>query len=197
METTTDWWAGPWGDSYTERNVVNWEARIPFLRRILELTSATSFLDVGCNAGWNMRALKAIGGDQVTMSGIDVNDEALGEAVEAGFDVINCPAIQCCDDPLSPDCAEMVLCSGVLIHVPPDELALTMAAMRDAASQYVLAIEYAADADTEVEYRGHTGRLWKRPFGEHFLAVGGLALVETGEAEGYDQCRYWLLEKTA
>lgn len=193
-------WAGAFGDDYTNRNQVDWKKRVPFLRRILEVAPATSFLDVGCNAGWNLLALREIvGNERLTATGIDVNQKALEQAAAEGLDVIFASALQCCDDPLSIECAEMVMTSGVLIHVPPAELTQTLRAIRDASMQYVLAIEYASvsGAEEAIEYRGHEGRLWRRDFGKCFVDLGGLELIETGEAPGFEDCRYWLLEKVA
>ena len=56
--------------------------------------------------------------------------------------------------------------------------------------------EYAAETETEVEYRGHKGKLWKRPYGALYEALG-LTLRDHGPAEGFDACEFWLLEKDA
>jgi hypothetical protein len=90
--------------------------------------------------------------------------------------------------------AELVFTAGVLIHVPPAGLDAFMRAIVAASSQYVLAIEYAADVETEIEYRGQMGMLWKRPFGKLYQDLG-LTLIETGEAVGFDRCDYWLFQK--
>lgn len=196
----TQFWSGTFGDEYTDRNKVEWRDRIPLLSRILETAPATSFLDVGCNAGWNMLALREIvGADKIAISGLDVNQKALEQAGAAGLDVILAPATACCDEPLSPTCAEMVITSGVLIHVPPEDLNPTLTAIREASMQYVLAIEYPSlsGAEEPVEYRGHEGRLWRRDYGAEYVKLGGLALIESGVAEGYDGCNYWLLERVA
>src|SRR6185295_2523947 len=84
-------WAGKFGDEYTERNKVAWVDRVPLLRRLIEQVNARSFLDVGCNAGWNLHALRAIN-PAFEMSGVDVNHSALQAASEAGFDVVNAGA---------------------------------------------------------------------------------------------------------
>ncbi len=51
-------WAGEFGDNYTARNRVNWMARTPFWATIMDKTGARSILEVGCNAGWNLSAIK-------------------------------------------------------------------------------------------------------------------------------------------
>jgi hypothetical protein len=61
--------------------------------------------------------------------------------------------------------------------------------------RWVLAIEYAADTEEQVEYRGHTEKCWKRPYGQMYEALG-LRLIETGDAgPGFDKCTFWLMER--
>src|SRR6185295_1000081 len=148
--TPTAFWAGDFGDEYTGRNQVDWSLRVPLLQRMIEMTGAESFLDVGCNAGWNLLALRKISPDFM-MSGIDVNHTALQQAAAEGFDVVNCAAkdLSTMDDLQG---AAMVITSGVLIHVPPVELDAVMRAIVDASDKYVLCIEYDATVETMVEY---------------------------------------------
>lgn len=188
-------WAGDFGDEYHERNQVDWALRVPLLQRMIDQTDAESFLDVGCNAGWNLLALRKISPDFL-MSGVDVNHQALLQAAAEGFDIINMPASAIADsDELGYGCAEMVITSGVLIHIPPSELGDVMSAIVKASSRYVLCIEYDAPAETMIEYRGHQHRLWKRPFGQLYEALG-MSVLETGVAEGYVDCTYTLLDKS-
>lgn len=194
--TPIAFWAGDFGRSYTERNRVDWSLRVPLLQRILDQTGAQTFLDVGCNAGWNLMALRKISPDFM-MSGVDVNYDALLHATAEGFDVINMPASSIADcDELGQACADMVITSGVLIHIPPSELDAVMRAIVAASGRYVLCIEYEAPVETMIEYRGHQHRLWKRPFGELYERLG-MSVLETGAAEGYVDCKYWLLEKSS
>lgn len=186
-------WTGDFGAEYTQRNQVDWSLRVPLLQRMIDQTGAETFLDVGCNAGWNLLALRKISPDFM-MSGIDVNHQALLQAAAEGFDVVNCAAK---DLPSMDDLqgADMVITSGVLIHIPPIELEAVMRAIVEASSRFVLCIEYEAPVEQMVEYRGHQHRLWKRPFGELYERLG-MSVLETGVADGYVDCRYWLLEKS-
>lgn len=192
--TPMAFWAGEFGAEYTQRNQVDWALRVPLLQRMVDQTGAETFLDVGCNAGWNLMALRKISADFM-MSGVDVSHQALLQATAEGFDVINMPAsaIAECDE-LGPACADMVITSGVLIHIPPSELDAVMRAIVAASGRHVLCIEYDAPVEQMVEYRGHQHRLWRRPFGELYEALG-MSVMETGVAEGYVDARYWLLEK--
>jgi pseudaminic acid biosynthesis-associated methylase len=192
MSETSDWWKGDFGSEYQRRNIVTWENRVPFWEHIVELTQATSFLDVGCACGWNMLALRRIN-ENFEMSGLDVNLDALREAQRSGLDVMEGTADKA-EELFGHNAAQVVVTSGVLIHVAPADLVKTMKSIMDASSQYVVAVEYDSPEEVEVNYRGHAGRLWKRPFGKLYEAMG-LSLVETGEAQGFDSCQYWLMER--
>ena len=61
-------------------------------------------------------------------------------------------------------------------------------------TDYILAIEYYAKEETEIEYRGQQGLLWKRPYGNLYQDMG-LTLVTSGLADGFDNCKFWLLQK--
>lgn len=196
MSETVDFWRGDFGSEYLARNNVAWEQRVPLLRRIAEETGAKSFLDIGTSAGWNLLAIRRASeghDDGVEMSGVEPHDGARGQAIANGFDVVDGTAIEALET-FGPSVADLVITSGVLIHVAPAELLATMSAIAELSRAHVLAIEYDATQETEVEYRGHAGRLWKRPYGELYKSLR-LSLEETGEAEGFDKCRYWLLSK--
>lgn len=193
LMSTAEFWRGDFGNEYTKRNRVDWNDRVPFWRHIVESTNAQSFLEVGCNAGWNLQALRSLNSEAM-MTGVDLNESALLEAQAAGFDVEMCPGYEVAAR-LGAGVCDLAFTCGVLIHVGPEELLQTMAAIRDASAQFVLAVEYDAPNEQEVEYRGHAGKLWKRPYGALYQSLG-LSLVEFGtEAQGFDNCAWWLLEK--
>lgn len=190
--TTAQFWSGENGTEYTQRNRVDWEKRLPFWQHILETTNAQSFLEVGCNAAWNFRAIKSLNAEAM-MTGVDLNEDALREANASGFDVEVMAGNKVAEF-FGAGCCDLSLTSGVLIHVPPEELMQTMAAIRDVSRQYVLAVEYDNVDAQMVEYRGHKDKLWKRPYGKLYESLG-LSLIQHGPAEGFDQCYFWLLEK--
>ena len=163
MSETTEFWQGTFGDEYVERNRVDWLKRVPFWQSIIDKTGATSVLEVGCNAGWNLQAIRKVN-NQIAMTGIDLNEKALAEAKVAGFDVEQMRGDDI-DSAFGHNCCDLVFTAGVLIHVPPDEIGLVMQSIANASAQYVLAVEYEADTEEMVKYRGNADRLWKRPFG--------------------------------
>ena len=197
MSDTTDFWCGSFGDEYLKRNRVNWRARIPFWDRLVQKYGFRSVYEVGASAGWNLSAIKhSISGYNVACHGCEINVMARIQAERAGFELDQIP-INSKDSFV--DGYELAFTSGVLIHINPEELSETMARIVRASCDYVLAIEYEADTETEVEYRGHSGKLWKRPYGRMYEEMG-LTLVETGKLGGQDGfdpngVTYWLMRK--
>ncbi len=192
MSDTVEFWAGEFGTAYTARNRVDWRARIPFWDKIIQKTGARSVYEIGCNAGWNLSAIKhSIHGYGIHAIGEDINEKALEQAKRAGLNV----------GPVTPyeieNAIELVFTSGVLIHISPDHLKIEMGRIVKASCDYVLAVEYEAEEETEVEYRGHAGKLWKRNYGAIYESMG-LNLVdrmELSKSDGFDDCTAWLLRK--
>lgn len=185
-------WAGDFGNQYIERNRLDWTKRVPFWRKIVKRTHPQSVLEVGCNIGSNLHALFAC--DVPTLVGLDINHSAVQEAQAAGLHVIH-GTPELCDSISSK--FDLVFTAGVLIHVGPDKLEQTMNSIVAASYRYVLAIEYAAEHEQEVAYRGMKEALWKRPYGALYKAMG-LRQAAHGQAthdDGFDACEYWLLEK--
>lgn len=193
MNTQQEAWSGDFGNSYTERNRVSWQSRVPFWGQILNLTKPETVLEVGCNAGWNLRALRALD-PRLFLAGVDVNQNALQEAKEAGFTVAAMAAADVGDT--FEDAYDLVFTAGVLIHIPSMQLKRVMSSIMKASHRYVLAVEYAAAEETEIVYRGQHDLLWKRPFGRLYELLG-LKMVDSGfltERDGFDSCMYWLLK---
>lgn len=186
MNAQEQFWSGQFGDEYTARNRVDWRARIPFWKSMLDETGARSVYEFGCNAGWNLSAIRRCYPD-VAVYGTDLNDNARGQAKVAGIPVGDRTKRR----------YELVVTVGVLIHVAPDSLESVMDHLLHASSDYVLAVEYSAAQEEEVTYRGHAERLWRRPYGKLYMDMG-LEMVRHGPAgKGFDNCTYWLLRKGA
>ena len=171
--------------------------QVPFWHNIIRTHGVNSVLDVGCAGGWNQRAIKVVSdaGGFVRTAGVDINEGALATAREDGHDVYWCKA-ENVGWQFGNRAFDLVVTSGVLIHVAPEHLGETMRAIYDVANRFVLAIEYPAIREEHVEYRGEHGLLWKRPYGELYQDLG-LTLVDQGEAVGFDRCWFYLLRKGA
>ena len=76
---------------------------------------------------------------------------------------------------------DMVLISGVLIHMSPEALPTIYDLLYEASGRYVCLVEYYNPTPVEVPYRGHTGKLFKRDFaGEMLDKFSDLRLVDYG-----------------
>ena len=193
MSETAEFWKGDFGDQYILRNRYDWRERIPFWDYIIDKTGARSVYEVGCNVGYNLSAIR-YGNDHVQVAGEDVNKSALNQAEAAGLNVLRTDGEAIHMAPY-----ELTFTSGVLIHIAPQDLKAFMQRIVDASCDYVLAVEYEDETEVEVEYRGHTGKLWRRPYGKLYQELG-LELIETGklgEEDGFDRngITYWLLRK--
>jgi pseudaminic acid biosynthesis-associated methylase len=81
---------------------------------------------------------------------------------------------------------DLVLISGVLIHINPDALNQVYDNLHAASARYVLVAEYYNPTPVSVNYRGHSERLFKRDFaGEMLDRFEDLHLVDYGF--GYHQ----------
>jgi len=191
--STENFWAGEFGDQYHSRNQINWRERIPFWNRVIELTGARSVFEVGAGPGWNLSAIGAVS-PHVGLHGCEINAKAESQASFCGINLHRDEALRALSC-YSGGMIELVYSAGVLIHISPDELPATMQAIIDASARWVLAVEYESEQEEEVDYRGHAGKLWRRPFGKMYEDMG-LKLVKRWDAgAGFDRCVATLLEK--
>jgi hypothetical protein len=161
------WWQGSHGDEYTERNqnepipgffTIN--QRIHLWDKILKHIPhrPESVLEVGAGSGNNLYALSRGHSAIPLLIAVEPNKFARNLLYKLGlFDVHDGTAAD-------PGCrADLVFTSGVLIHIPPDELLEACQGIYDAAERYIVCIEYFSADPEEKPYRGR--KLWKRDFG--------------------------------
>lgn len=193
MVRTSEFWAGAFGNEYISRNNIDYRTRMDFFLDVMDITDAETILEVGCNKGHNLQALAAVDSD-VELAGCDINATAatMAESAMPEAFILNVGANELDQFGIKFD---LVFTAGVLIHVGPESLKAVMQAIIDASEKYVLAVEYDADIEMEVEYRGHAGKLWRRPFGKLYEDMG-LKLVKSWPAgDGFDNCQAWLMVK--
>jgi hypothetical protein len=197
----TEVWAGKFGTDYTGRNQLNFHRRVPFWRMIHEETGDNVYLEVGCNAGWNLKALAEVHkhNPEFFIGACEVNQDAIWQcnSGETVFDVRPIPAIDL-KDSFHENAAEMVFSVGVLIHIPPEDLDAVVKGMVACAKRHVLVVEYYSEEVREIEYQGEMGLLWKRPWDKVIEKAGGSLVLrgELGEADGFDPngVTYFLFE---
>jgi pseudaminic acid biosynthesis-associated methylase len=194
-------WAGEFGSEYSARNrgsdlVASNEA---LFARILRRTGDVgSVLELGCNIGNNLRALRALlpGAE---LHGVEINDEAADEVRAWGGAGVETASIIGYEPGRTFD---LVFTKGVLIHIDPERLPDVYATLGAASSHYVVVCEYYNPTPVEVRYRGHEHALFKRDFaGELMDSVPGLRLVDYGftyhrdPVHPLDDSTWFLLEK--
>ena len=191
-------WKGELGDAYTRRNAVDWRQRLPAFRQMLAGLPITRALEIGCNRGHNLKALAAVLGEEGEIYGIEPNDYSRRLAREANPGCTVLPG-QIDDLPFASSSFDLVMTAGVLIHIPLAGLDRALAEVHRVSRRHVLAIEYFAESETPIPYRGRQDLLFKRNFLHHYESrFPDLSLVRDGywtAAEGFDRTHWWLFEK--
>lgn len=191
-------WQGEFGRAYTDRNPVDWRTRFPAFQRMLEGLPITSVLEVGCNRGHNLRAVAELLGEHREIVGIEPNTYArqLARATYPEAGILSGHAF---DLPFKDAYFDLVFTAGVLIHIPLDDLPLALAEIHRVSRRYMLAVEYFAEEETVIHYRGYDDLLWKRDFRKHYQTQWpDLRVMRCGYWErqhGFERTHWWLFEK--
>lgn len=196
-------WAGEFGDAYTQRNsgeavVVS---NIALFAKILARTHAVgSLIEFGANRGLNLAAIKKLL-PGVEMSAIEINATAVEELSQ--LDGVKVYPESILD--FVPDYQrDLALIKGVLIHLDPAELVGVYDKLYQSARRYICLVEYYNPTPVEIPYRGHQGKLFKRDFaGEMLDRFPDLRLADYGFVYHrdanfpQDDATWFLLEKLA
>lgn len=205
-------WTSDFGDMYRDRNkieptVVMQSAKV--FRRIFEEASivhqVSSVLEVGCNVGINLAALRQLEPDphKLELSGIEPNPAT--HRIAKNNESLKLREIQCCDCynmPFSDKTFDLVFTSGVLIHVPPARLSAAITEMFRVSKRFLLCAEYFSNSPETISYHGKSDMLWKRDFGALMLdELKGLSVRKYGfvwnrEFPHFDNLNWWVFEKT-
>jgi len=191
-------WQSEFGNDYTDRNQVDWSIRLNAWKTMLAGLSLNHVVEVGPNRGHNLRCLHEIGAVSGNLVGVEPNQTAIQYArahyPQAAFLEGNAFSL-----PFVDGYADLVFTAGVLIHISRDDLPRALAEMHRVSSKYVLSIEYFAEEETTIPYRGHDNLLWKRDFKAHYLnQFPDLTVINEGYWEsdnGFDRATWWLFAK--
>jgi len=164
-----EFWAGDFGDSYTQRNSAdhlqsskNWF----FSRALNSVQGVNSVLELGANVGLNIRSLRSLF-PKLSAHAIEVNPKAADELRSLlGPDSVTQGSIHSFD---SSQTWDLVLSMGLLIHVSPSKLPDVYRVMRKASKRYILIGEYYSRIPQSIEYRGFEDRLFRRDFAGEML----------------------------
>lgn len=182
MTHTTDqekFWAGEFGDAYIDRNLGDdlLASKTALFGRVLSRTdNIHSALEYGCNVSLNLIALKRLL-PAAEVAGIEINERAAERVEQLGFSVLRRTIRGYRADRRF----DLVLISGVLIHIDPTHLEDTYDALYSACGRYLCISEYYNPEPVEVPYRGHRDRLYKRDWaGEILDRFSDLSLLDYG-----------------
>lgn len=197
-----NFWAGEFGVQYIDRNEGDQllAANLAFFAQSMRSTRGIgSCIEFGANIGMNLRALKLLYPRQEQW-GIEINDEAARRlAQQIGDEHVMHTSIL---DFTPSRIWDFVLIKTVLIHINPDFLPRVYEALHRSTGRYLMVAEYYNQSPTEVNYRGHHERLFKRDFaGEILERYSDMRLVDYGFAYRndptypQDDITWFLMEK--
>lgn len=176
-------WRGEFGDEYARRNASDrWVvANLALFARILRSAPGVgSIVELGCNIGLNLRALRQIDPD-VRLCGYEINDKAAETARALSIAEIRQQSL------LAPglgdgETFDLSFTKGVLIHIDPQSLDRAYQNLVALSSKYILISEYYNPSPISISYRGHSDKLFKRDFAGDLLDRFDLELVDYGFA---------------
>lgn len=180
-------WAGEFGDDYIARNQgVNLIAsNTAIFSRVFQhlYSPIDSIIEFGANIGMNMHAIRNLL-PQTNLSCIEINPTAVEHLKKIPDLTIYHQSILDFDTEKKYD---FVFSKGVLIHIDPNELPNVYARMYNASQRYICMVEYHSPSPVELNYRGHSGKLFKRDFaGELWEQYPDLVLIDYGFFYGRD-----------
>jgi pseudaminic acid biosynthesis-associated methylase len=175
-------WAEEFGKEYIQRNKSNefLASNLNFFSRALKTCSAIgSAIELGCNIGMNVQALKLLF-PSAAFCGVEINKEAYDQFMKianvTGFN-------QSLFDFKASAQYDLSLIKGVLIHINPEMLPIVYEKLYEASRKYILIAEYYNPTPVAIPYRGHADRLFKRDFAGEFLdRFKGVELIDYGFA---------------
>ena len=175
-------WAGEFGDDYIGRNddpksIAN---RTAAFSKILSRTKGiSSTIEFGANIGHNLRAIRNLI-PNCLFGAIEINQKAVKTLENIEETTVYHGSIF----DFSPDQLgkyDLSFTAGVLIHINPDLLQDVYSRLYECSNKYILVNEYYNPTPMEINYRGHSERLFKRDFaGEIMKLYPDLELIDYG-----------------
>lgn len=179
-------WEGGFGDEYVKRN--NGQelvaAKIDLFSKSLRLTQKIdSVIELGCNRGLNAIALKYLF-PSIEYTGVEISKTAF--EILTKNDSVDHAHNESIYDLNVPNKYDLAIIAGVLIHLNPEKLHIAYSKLEEASQQYVMIAEYFNPTPVSVDYRGHTGKLFKRDFAKEFIDKTGFKLLDYGFLYSHD-----------
>lgn len=173
-------WAGEFGDEYIKRNqgqdllASNIALYVQALRQAQAIGSV---LELGANIGMNMQALHPLF-PKAELHAVEINATAFEELRSLPYvSAVNASIL----DYSPARTFDLVLIKGVMIHLDPKVLPEVYDKLFEASHRYIMVMEYYNPTPVEINYRGHSNRLFKRDFaGELMARHPSLQLIDYG-----------------
>ena len=152
-------WAKSFGDNYTYRNIKT-KNRINIIGRDLmkNKIKINSALELGCNVGYNLDALKNLY-PYSELFGVEINKKS--------YDIVK-KKYKCYNESFlefkTQKKFDLVFTSAVLIHQDPKYLSKIYKKIYSLSKKYIYINEYFNPTPVEISYRGHKKKLFKRDF---------------------------------
>ena len=174
-------WSGSFGNAYSRR--VNSKKLIKsnqfLFKRILSKTRyVTSIMELGCNIGLNLIAIKNIS-KKYKLNGLEINKKAYKIAQKnlKTASIVNETIFKFNSDQKF----DFVFTKGVLIHLNPNKLNQAYQKIYDLSKKYILIAEYYNPYPIKIKYRGHDNKLFKRDFADEIMKkYKDLKLIDYG-----------------
>ena len=189
-------WSSEFGASYTDRNDRELPARALAWRSMVGGLQIKRVLEVGCNVGWNLHYLAAVG--DYERYGVDPQAYATHRARLTRPD---CNIVQgdAFDIPFKAGYFDLAFTCGVLIHIGPNDLPRALDEIYRVSRRYILYIEYDGAEETDLQYRGRKDALWKRDhraiWQNQHPDLTVLRSGVWGADHAFDDCGWCLFEK--
>lgn len=203
-------WLEEFGDNYHDRNVLTDEQtknRVAFFAQIFNMTSEMgkkpylkSIIEVGAGSGNNVKVISKIISDNglnCKLGAIEPNEKARTELSKIeGLSVFGTP-VPFTDIDLGQ--YDLAFTSGLLIHIPPNDLIAAMRNIYKLSSKYILCMEYFSPVERMISYRGQEEALWTRDYGSIWKDNFPLTCLGFGflwkPVTSFDNITWWLFEK--
>ena len=195
-------WSGQFGNDYINRNKSSdlLASNIAFFARIIgQSKKIHSVCEFGANIGMNLEALRTLL-PQAELQAVEINQLACEKlrTLIGKENTHNCSIT----DFNSNATFDLSFTKGVLIHINPDHLQKAYEKIYESSHRYILVAEYYDPNPTDIKYRGHPNKLFKRDFaGELLDSYPDLSLINYGFAYHrdptfpQDDISWFLLEK--
>lgn len=193
-------WAGKFGDEYIDRNadesLITANAQL-FEKILVRTGSIDSVIELGSNIGLNLRSLQKLL-PNAKFDGVEINSRAFAELER----IHGVNAHHASISEFHPNQTwDLAFTKTVLIHLVPAALGDAYEKLYRISRKFILLVEYYSPVPVEIEYRGHSRKLFKRDFaGEMLDRFSDLRLADYGfvyhrDEFPQDDVNWFLLEK--